>query len=145
MNKKLVLSGIILLQVLVQFGIAQNTELKFTLVEGPDGNPFGKIRNITQDPHGYMWFSGAGDQGVYRYDGTRITTFRHEESNPNSLGGNFINSIYADNSGIIWIGMNEGLDRFDPATGVFQHFRNDPNDPGSLGGSVTPILKDLNR
>ena len=131
-----------LLLIFIQMGMAQNADLKFYLIEGPDSKPIGKIRNITQDPHGYMWFSGEGEDCIYRYDGTRITAFRHEESNSNSLGGSFINSIYADNSGIIWIGMNEGLDRYDPATGVFQHFRNDPNDPGSLAGGVNPILRD---
>jgi signal transduction histidine kinase/ligand-binding sensor domain-containing protein len=117
-------------------------DLKFTRIDGPDGKPIGKIRNITQDPHGYMWFSGEGANCIYKYDGVRITAFKHEESNQNSLGGSFINSIYADSSGIIWIGMNEGLDRFDPATGVFQHFRNDPDDPTSLSAGVTPIIED---
>ena len=131
-----------LLLVVIRMGHAQNAELKFHLIEGPDGQPLGKIRNITQDPHGYMWFSGEGAKCIYRYDGIRITAFRHDESNPNSLGGNFINSIYADDAGVIWVGMNEGLDRFEPATGVFQHFRNDPNDPTSLSAGANPILRD---
>jgi signal transduction histidine kinase/ligand-binding sensor domain-containing protein len=38
--------------------------------------------------------------------------------------------------------MVEGLDRFDPATGVFKHFRHDPNDPESLSGGVNPVLRD---
>jgi signal transduction histidine kinase/ligand-binding sensor domain-containing protein len=118
-------------------------DLKFTSINGPDGNPIGKIRNITQDPHGYMWFSGEGAQCIYRYDGVTITAFKHDESNQNSLGGSFINSIYADSSGIIWIGMSEGLDRFDPSSGAFQHFRHDRSDPGSLNaGGVNPILRD---
>ena len=44
--------------VILQHGTAQNNELKFNLVEGPNGKPLGKINAITQDPHGYMWFSG---------------------------------------------------------------------------------------
>ena len=113
-------------------------DLKFTRIDGPDGKPIGKIRNMTQDPHGYMWFSGEGADCIYQYDGVRIVAFKHDESNPNSLGGSFINSIYADSSGIIWIGMNEGLDRFDPSSGVFQHFRNDRSDPGSLNPCLAP-------
>ncbi len=132
----------LLLLVFIRIGYTQENPLKFFLVEGPGGKPLGKIRNITQDPHGYMWFAGEGGKCIYRYDGIRMTVFRHEESNLNSLGGQFVRSIYADASGIIWIGMNEGLDRFDPSTGVFQHFRNDPDDPTSLSASVTPIIED---
>lgn len=100
---------------------SQGKDLKFTVINGPDGKPIGKIRNITQDPHRYMWFSAEGPDCIYQYDGVTITNFAHDESKPNSLGDTFINSIYADNSGIIWVGMGKGLDRFDPATGVFQH------------------------
>ncbi len=142
MKQTLRLSAFILFQLLFQYGIAQNNELQFQKIDGPDGKPIGKIRNITQDPHGYMWFSGEGADCIYRYDGIRIISFRHDATNPNSLGGVFINSVYADDQGIIWIGMNEGLDRFDPATGIFQHFRNDPNDSGSISGRVDPVIKD---
>ena len=142
MKKAVCIVWLLLISAFVQKSLAQENELKFYKIDGPDGKPIGKIRNITQDPHGYMWFSGEGEQCIYRYDGIRITAFRHDEKNSNSLGGNFINSVYADDAGIIWIGMNEGLDRFDPATGVFKHFRHDPNDSGSLSGGVNPVLRD---
>ena len=131
-------------------GQAQENDLKFFLVERLDGKPLGKIRNMTQDPRGYMWFAGE-DKGseqsglgcLYKFDGNRITAFRHDSENPNSLGGVNVNSVFADNAGMIWIGMNDaGLDQFNPATGAFRHFRHAENDPGSVSGEVTPILKD---
>ena len=91
-----------------------------------------------------MWFAAQGAKCIYKYDGNRYTAFRHEDNNPNSLGGVNIGSVYADNTGKIWIGMGEGLDEFNPATGIFKHYRHIANDPGSLGGglSITPVLKD---
>ncbi|MGK2861496.1 MAG: ligand-binding sensor domain-containing protein, partial [Chitinophagaceae bacterium] len=142
MKGKTFLTALILLQLITFSGFAQNTELRFNLVEGIGGKPLGKITSITQDPHGYMWFSGQDEHCLYRYDGVRMITFRHDDANPNSLGGNFVNSVYADASGIIWIGLNEGLDRFEPATGEFKHFRHDPNDPSSISGNVTLVLRD---
>jgi signal transduction histidine kinase/ligand-binding sensor domain-containing protein len=139
-----------LLLVITRIAQAQNAELKFHLIEGPNGKPLGKIRNITQDPRGYMWFAGE-DLGseqtalgcIYRYDGYKITAFRHDSKNPNSLGGVGVNTVFADNDGMIWVGMTDaGLDQFNPATGVFKHFPHDENDPGSVSGEVTPILKD---
>ncbi len=126
----------------INIGMGQNNDLKFHLIPGLNGKPLGKIRNITQDPHGYMWFSGEGAHCIYKYDGRNLTDFRHEEGNVNSLGGYSINSVYADDEGIIWVGHEHGLDQLDPATGVFKHFIHDPNDPSSLSGAANPVLKD---
>lgn len=123
--------------------MGQNTNITFNEVQGVNGRPIGKIRNITQDPYGYMWFSGEGERCIYRYDGNRIIAFKHDRLNPNSLGGTTVNSIFADEAGIIWIGMNEGLDRYDPATGIFKHYRHKATDNGSLSkGDVNPVIRD---
>lgn len=138
-----IIGAIFFLQIISVNSIAQANDIKFTEVHGINDKAIGKIRNITQDPYGYMWFSGEGEQCIYRYDGNRIIAFKHDISNPNSLGGTVINSIYADNSGIIWIGMGEGLDQYNPATGHFKHYRNTLADSNSLSrGNVNPILRD---
>ena len=137
------ITATIFLLILTQSGVAQNSELKFNLVEGPNGKSLGKIRNMTQDPHGYMWLSGEGGKCIYRFDGSKFTFYKHDDANPSSLGGISINSVYADSSGVIWIGFNDaGLDEFNPATGIFKHYRPSKNDAGSVSGAVTPILRD---
>ncbi|HEX6846823.1 MAG TPA: two-component regulator propeller domain-containing protein [Chitinophagaceae bacterium] len=139
----IVFSRIVLLLAISHYGVSQNNTLKFNLVEVPGGKPLGKIRNIVQDLHGYMWFSGEGERCIYRYDGIRFTVFRHDDNNQNSLGGTTVNSVYGDDAGMIWIGMNTGLDQFNPSTGIFKHYKRVQNDSGSLGLSdVAPILKD---
>src|SRR4029077_13139576 len=101
-------------------GQAQNNEIKFNLVEGDNGKALGQINAITQDPHGYMWFSGQGKNCLYRYDGTRMTAFTHDSLNPNSLAGAIhTETVYADNKGLIWIGFFfGGLDQYNPETGI---------------------------
>ncbi len=37
-----------------------------------------------------------------------------------------------DRRGILWVGTDHGLDRFDRETGKFTHFRHDPRNPASL-------------
>ena len=61
MKSKITITAIILLLVIVQHGTAQNNDLKFNLVEGPNGKPLGKINAITQDTRGYMWFCGQDE------------------------------------------------------------------------------------
>ena len=44
-----------------------------------------------------------------------------------------LETVYADDSGMIWVGLvKDGLDQFNPVTGIFKHYRHVPNDPGSL-------------
>ncbi len=101
------------------------------------------VTGISQDPQGYMWF-GAKRTGFYRYDGYNLTSYKNQASNTNSLSYDAVESLYADSKGIIWVGtFGRGLDRFDPATGNFKHFRFATNDSTSLGNdTITAILED---
>jgi signal transduction histidine kinase/ligand-binding sensor domain-containing protein len=124
---------------------AQDAAIKFNLVEGDNGKALGQINAITQDPHGYMWFSGQGANCLYKYDGTHMTAYRHDSLNQNSLSGaTHMETVYADKNGLIWIGFFfSGLDQFNPETRIFRHFINDPNDSNSISpGSVNVILRD---
>src|ERR1035438_5669183 len=141
MKVKLIITIIFLLQFTFNFGTAQSKDLKFKLVEGPGGKPWGKINAITQDLHGYMWFCGQDENCLYRYDGNRIISLRHNEANPNSLGMTNLETMYVDDKGLIWIG-GEGLDEYNTATGIFKHYRHVQSDSGSLAGFVNVILKD---
>ena len=48
--------------------------------------------------------------------------------------------LYEDRQGTLWIATETGLDRFDPATGGFDHVRHDPTDPTTLGSSTVWTL-----
>ncbi|MFM7853335.1 MAG: two-component regulator propeller domain-containing protein, partial [Flammeovirgaceae bacterium] len=39
--------------------------------------------------------------------------FKSENNNPSSLSSNYINCLYQDSTGAVWVGTNNGLDRFD--------------------------------
>ena len=57
---------------------------------------------ITQDRNGFMWF-GTKD-GLNRYDGSNFRIFKHNHSNPHSLGNNNVNSLHENKDGKLWIG-----------------------------------------
>ncbi|MGC3945437.1 MAG: two-component regulator propeller domain-containing protein [Chryseolinea sp.] len=136
---------LLLILMLPLFSHAQDGQLTFFEVPGIDGKPLGKIRNVTQDPRGVMWFSGEEAKCLYRYDGTQLTAYRQDFTNPNSLAGVELNLVYADPEGMIWIGFHSGLDRFDPINNVFTHFKHIEGDNASMSdGSVNAVLKDRN-
>jgi streptogramin lyase len=50
--------------------------------------------------------------------------YRHEADNPDSLAGNDIRALAVAGDGGLWIGTRQfGVDRLDPATGRFAHYR----------------------
>lgn len=52
----------------------------------------------------------------------KFRTFQHNPENPNSLSGNYIRSIWADQNNL-WVGtMEHGLNRYNFATHAFSHF-----------------------
>ena len=100
---------------------------------------FSLVNNLYEDRAHNLWV--AADGGLSRFDRATGTFehFTHDPDDPNSLLGNRVLSVNEDRKGNLWIaskipGTNvSGLQRYDPATGVFTNFRHDPGDPNSLG------------
>jgi ligand-binding sensor domain-containing protein len=137
----------ILFLLIVNNCIAQTQPVKFNLVKGSNGIAPGRINGITRDLQGVMWFSDQDHQCIIRYNGTMMTRYGYNSKNPNSpnsLGGRYPECIFADSSGMIWIGFwGTGLDRLDPKTNRFTHFRHQTNDPTSLANdTVSAVLVD---
>jgi ligand-binding sensor domain-containing protein/signal transduction histidine kinase len=123
-------------------GESFSQQIVFNKVSPPDGNTFEFVTGITQDADGFMWFSTK--KGLYSYDGNKVTSYKTNPLNPNSIMSNLLESVYADPDGSIWVGsLGKGLDRFDPETEIFTHYHHDPADPASLSNdTVTAILRD---
>jgi len=120
----------------ISTGIVFSQQIKFNKVLDGEKNAFGYINSIVQDQKGYIWLTSY-QKGLLRYDGKKVTTYSHNNDNPNSLASNSAAAVAVDSSGHIWVGtMGAGLDRFDPETKKFTHFRHDPNDPASLGSDT---------
>ena len=121
---------------------AQKQELKFTTVSGSNGISLGKINSIVRDRYGFLWLSDQSNRCIIRYDGSHMTRYQNDPKNPNSLGGFYPECLFADSSGNIWVGFyGMGLDKFDPVSNRFTHYRHTDNKPGSLANDfVTAIL-----
>ncbi|MCB0285622.1 MAG: hypothetical protein KDE57_03125, partial [Calditrichaeota bacterium] len=99
---------------------------------------------IQQDSHGFIWI--GTQNGLNRYDGYTFKKYFHEPNDSTSLSDSYINSLFLDSRGDIWVGTNKGgLNRYDRNNDRFQRFQNDPDEPNSIGeGSVTQIAEDAN-
>lgn len=122
--------------------MAQHDAILFSNMDSLTGTTLGKINAISQDPNGTMWFAANSGYCIYSYDGITLTSFKQDNNNQNSPGFKLIETVYADKEGMIWIG-GAGLDRYDPRTGVFTHYKNVGSGINGFQG-VSIIFKDHN-
>jgi ligand-binding sensor domain-containing protein/signal transduction histidine kinase len=94
---------------------------------------------VLQDHTGFTWV--ATRNGLDRYDGYTVTSYRYDQANPNSLGGNDVEHLYEDDTGTLWVSTwGAGVDAFDEKTERFTHFRNDPANPRSLSNDAVAAM-----
>jgi len=79
------------------------------------------VSSISKTNSQVFWIGTYGN-GIGLYNnttGTFIYRLKHNPADKNSLSSNYVNNIFTDNSGIIWVGTIAGLDKYDPHTGQF--------------------------
>ncbi|HSR16620.1 MAG TPA: two-component regulator propeller domain-containing protein, partial [Ignavibacteriaceae bacterium] len=92
----------------------------FKLDEGMVPN----VPTVFQDRTGYLWFGSYF--GIFRYDGYTFKRFLHRKGGTSSPTNAIIEAICDDSEGNIWIGHNQGIDKFDPTTEIFTHYTLNP-------------------
>jgi ligand-binding sensor domain-containing protein/signal transduction histidine kinase len=95
---------------------------------------------LLEDRLGVLWI-GTWRGGLNRLDDIqtgRFTAFVHDDRNQNSLSNNRVRCIH-EQQGILWIGTEGGLNRFDPKTGSFKYYLQKDGLPSDV---VYSILED---
>lgn len=97
---------------------------------------------IVQDPQGFLWF--GTEDGLNRYDGYTFTVYRHNPLDTTSLSNSWVECLYVDRSGELWIGTwGGGVNRYDRLRDRFLRFTSDPRDPESLSNNfIQTIFED---
>ncbi len=81
------------------------------------------VTGITEDSQNELWISTLGG-GLNKYNETRnsFTSFFAEAENLDSPISNDIFSVFADSSGLIWLGYENAFSSFDPVQIKFKHY-----------------------
>jgi ligand-binding sensor domain-containing protein/signal transduction histidine kinase len=94
-----------------------------------------------QDNQGFIWL--ATEYGLNRYDGYRFKVFKHDPTDPKSICGVYVQSLFKDRAGTLWVGCDFELDRYDPAQESFTHYPIDLSlNTAGLSASVRHISQD---
>ena len=107
------------------------------------------VMSICEDKSGVLWI--GTDMGLNKFDQEmkQFNLYQTNLNDPYSLSSNFVRRIHEDNAGVYWIGTyGGGLNKlvsgaFDGSPAAFIHYKNDPNNPGSLSNDfVRSICED---
>ncbi len=75
---------------------------------------------IGTDGRGLNWLNRNNDNYI-------TPSFKHDPTDPTSIGGNVVKTIYKDSQDRLWVGLfGEGLDLHDPETKSFKHIIDQP-------------------
>ncbi|GAB3830997.1 hypothetical protein GCM10028895_47790 [Pontibacter rugosus] len=126
-------------------GHAQYNELKFEHLLKEDGLSCSDVTSVVQDKQGFIWV-GTID-GLNRYDGYNVKTYRNDPEDSTSLCDNKISVLFVDHQGVLWIGTeNSGLSRYNKNTDSFTNFAPQVYDEHSLSYHyVTSITEDATK
>jgi ligand-binding sensor domain-containing protein/signal transduction histidine kinase/CheY-like chemotaxis protein/AraC-like DNA-binding protein len=110
----------------------------------PEFKPYA-IRVIAKRANQELWL-GTEDKGLFCYNilTKKITSYRHQNTNPNSLGSDQVRAIVVDAKNNLWVGgINGGLDLLNVTTQQFTHYQNEPGNLYSLSQrTVSALYKD---
>ena len=99
------------------------------------------IFGLMKDHAGKLWV-GIDDAGINVIDnGKVVKRYAHDPKDTvNSLSNNDVRSVYQDREGTIWVGTYGGLNRYNPATDNFKHYK--PYNTKIPGAAIVSIFED---
>ena len=92
------------------------------------GTPY--VIKVLQDKQGFIW---VGTQlGLYRYDGYEFKKYHHDPDDATSLAHNYVNTLFVDSAGGLWVGTNGGvLHQYQSMSDNFTRFPFDKHYPNT--------------
>jgi diguanylate cyclase (GGDEF)-like protein len=110
--------------------------MAFERVSLAEGLSQSTVLGVFQDSRGFIWL--GTEDGLNRYDGVSVRTYKYDAADPASLPDNLVWAIAEDGQGDLWIGMEGGgVARWDRKTDRFARV------PMGVGAAATPRVRTL--
>ena len=113
--KKFILLFLVILNTVTV--LAQKQNITFSHLTTDDGLSQFSVNSLYVDEEGGIWIGTR--EGLNRYNGNNIKTFKLQKNNPNSLFCNTILRITGDQKGKVYVLCTEGVAEFDLTTQKF--------------------------
>ena len=97
-------------------------DMRFRRLDTRDGLSNSQVNYMFQDSKGIIWISTS--YGLNRYDGYRFRTFYSDPNDTTTLRNNFVDLIWEDYKGRLWLRQGMNFSIFDPVT---EHVNRSPS------------------
>jgi signal transduction histidine kinase/ligand-binding sensor domain-containing protein len=103
----------------------------------------GAVYSVVQDRSGELWL-GRHRYGLCRFDPGTGECTRYAYNTEDSLNPeDMVRQVYEDRDGVLWVGTQGGLLKFDPQMKTFVLYAHDPSNPRSLShNEVRSVYRD---
>lgn len=101
------------------------------------------INYMYEDRYGIVWI--ATEDGLNKYDGVKITPYRHRYDDPSSLANNYVSTIIEDSEGNLIVSTYVGLQIYRHSTDDFSPVATMPNGTTMKANISNMILADNGR
>lgn len=126
---------------------AQSSLFYFPDFSDPCSIAHGTVNKVSEDIRGGILVGSLG--GLQSFDPASGKFYLFPEDGPDhfKLNNKFVNTIYCDSTGNVWVGTEKGgINKFNVYQKPFGFYANDPNNPNSLNeNTINSILKEDNR
>jgi signal transduction histidine kinase/ligand-binding sensor domain-containing protein/CheY-like chemotaxis protein len=90
------------------------------------------VSALSQDRQGNLWVGTfGGGLNLFHPESGTFTRYAHDPDDPQSISNDTVLIVFPATDGVLWVGTSNGLNRFDPQTGLFKIYRVEdglPND-----------------
>ena len=101
----------------VIFHVYSGTAQDITFFTSKQGLVNSCVQTLYEDSRHHIWVGTRN--GLNRYDGVKMTTYRHSDADPGSLINNNVTCVYEYDPGHILVGTADGIQSYSYATNKF--------------------------
>ena len=99
------------------FHVYSGTAQDITFFTSKQGLVNSCVQTLYEDSRHHIWVGTRN--GLNRYDGVKMTTYRHSDADPGSLINNNVTCVYEYDPGHILVGTADGIQSYSYATNKF--------------------------
>jgi ligand-binding sensor domain-containing protein len=104
------------------------------------------ITAVLEDKDGLIWVGTLNGLNKYDKNTDRFTSYKHNPDDPNTISHNTIGSqvqpqtLMEDSSGVLWIGTQNGLNKYNRDSNTFTYYLNDATKDTSISHNIVSAI-----
>ncbi|RLA49736.1 MAG: hypothetical protein DRR42_15045 [Gammaproteobacteria bacterium] len=104
-----------------------------------DDNSIGAngITSIIQLSSGQMLIGTyGGGLSLHQEGSNSFVNLKNDPNHSSTISNNMVLALFEDSLGMVWVGTENGLNRFHPDTNTFDRYHTEQNDPNSISSDI---------